>query len=204
MGEHKDVLAFAGATAILVGGIWRDEYHSMVAEKDAEIDRLKEEINRLRQYEDAVTSATDGSLLVWNLMSTNHTVIKNDYWQSHLEEIDRLKAELEQTRVQLAGCGVAALCNTRESMAMQIVGHDAYGYSASYQDVLDAVGREINLREMNEALERQLAEVTAKYNDVCTIERVDLLKQQLAEARAENERLKDKLSDAYDDHCDSH
>lgn len=59
-----------------------------------EIGRLKEEINRLRQYEDAVTSAVDGSLLVWNLMTTNHTVIRNDYWQSHLEEIDRLKVKL--------------------------------------------------------------------------------------------------------------
>lgn len=67
-----------------------------------EIDRLNKEINRLRQYEDAVTSAADGTLLVWNLMSTNHTVIKNDYWQNHLEEIDRLKGELEEAYTKLA------------------------------------------------------------------------------------------------------
>ena len=62
----------------------------------AEISRLREEITRLRQYEDAVTAAKDGVLVVWNLMDTNSTVIANDYWQSHLDEIDKLKAELEQ------------------------------------------------------------------------------------------------------------
>ena len=36
------------------------------------------------------------------------------------------------------------------------------------------------------------------------IEKVQDLQYQLAEARAENKRLKDNLSDAYDDHCDSH
>ena len=62
----------------------------------AEISRLKEEVTRLRQYEDAVTAAKDGVLVVWNLMDTNSTVIANDYWQSHLDEIERLKADLEE------------------------------------------------------------------------------------------------------------
>lgn len=132
-------------------------------------------------------------------------------------EVDRLKAELEQTRVQLAGCGVAALCNTRESMEMHIVGHDAYGYSASYQSVLDVVGREINLREMNEALERQLAEAKKEAQNyknvligqgfenldslayetrdttqigVIAKQRTEQIIAQLAEARAEVEKLK--------------
>lgn len=169
MSEHKDVLAFAGATAILVGDIWRDQYHSMVAEKDAEIDRLKEEINRLRQYEDAVTSATDGSLLVWNLMSTNHTVIKNDYWQSHLEEIDRLKAELEEMKIKKAAAELTEL------------------------DVINVYAKARDIAEATLEQERKDWEIV-----------VSNLTFQLAKARAENERLEDKLSDAYDDHCDSH
>lgn len=52
------------------------------------------EIDRLKEYEDAVTSAVKGEVLVYNLMETNCTVIKNDYWRAHLEEIDRLNQAL--------------------------------------------------------------------------------------------------------------
>jgi len=62
----------------------------------AEIDRLNEEINRLRQYEDAVTSAVRGELMVYNLQDTNCTVIRHSYWVAHIEEIEKLKAELER------------------------------------------------------------------------------------------------------------
>lgn len=110
-------------------------------------------------------------------------------------EILRLKGELEQTRVQLAGCGVAALCNTRESMVKQIVGHDAYGYSASYQDVLDAVGREIKLREMNESIELQLAEArkeTDRLRKICDpeteIEACEMIASVKEEARQDAAR----------------
>ena len=56
--------------------------------------------------------------------------------------------ELEQLRVQLAGCGVAAMSNTRESLerARQVKPGD-YGYSVSYADCLKTVEREIELRE---------------------------------------------------------
>lgn len=90
-------------------------------------------------------------------------------------EIDRLKSELEQTRVQLAGCGVAAMCNTRESMQEQLVEKGAYGYSASYQDVVDAVNREISLREQLTASQQEVERLTIQrdfaqneLNDVIT------------------------------------
>jgi len=68
--------------------------------------------------------------------------------------IAKLQEEIEHLRVQLAGCGVAAMCNTLESMEQQCVDRDAYGWSASYGDVLEAVKREIKYRE---ALKAQLA-----------------------------------------------
>jgi len=64
-----------------------------------------------------------------------------------LAEVEKLGNESEQLRVQLAGCGVAAMCNTRESMEQQLCKKGDYGYSASYQDVINCVGREIDLRD---------------------------------------------------------
>ncbi len=83
-------------------------------------------------------------------------------------EIERLKAEAEQLRVQLAGCGVAALSNTRKSMAEQEVKPGGYGYSASYGDVLRAVTREIEWRERAEAAEQRLAALQAAVAVECT------------------------------------
>ena len=60
-------------------------------------------------------------------------------------EVERLTADLEQTRVQLAGCGVAAMQNTEESKANRVE-RGAYGWSASYGDVCRMVDREIELR----------------------------------------------------------
>lgn len=53
----------------------------------------------------------------------------------------------EQLRVQLAGCGVIAHCNTREALKQQMPPKGAYGYSQSLQDVHDGVLREIDERE---------------------------------------------------------
>ena len=54
-------------------------------------------------------------------------------------------AEIEQLRVQLAGCGVAAMQNTEASRAERAKPGD-YGYSGSYAEVCKAVDREIALR----------------------------------------------------------
>lgn len=66
-------------------------------------------------------------------------------------EVRRLREENERLRVQLAGCGVAAMQNTADSRAHRI-NRDDYGWSASYADVCSAVDREISLREENERL----------------------------------------------------
>ena len=58
------------------------------------------------------------------------------------------------------------------------------------------------LTDKNIVLERQIARLK-QIAAAKTVERARLA-DQLAEARAENKRLKDNLSDAYDDHCDSH
>ena len=66
-----------------------------------------------------------------------------------------LAAESEQLRVQLAGCGVAALANT-EACKADRAKQGSYGYSESYLEVCRAVDREITLRE---AVEKQAAEI---------------------------------------------
>ena len=66
-------------------------------------------------------------------------------------EVRRLREENERLRVQLAGCGVAAMQNTADSREHRIE-KGAYGWSASYADVCSAVDREIALREENERL----------------------------------------------------
>lgn len=62
-----------------------------------------------------------------------------------------LKREVEQLRVQLAGCGVVAMQNTRSSVALRCVTGE-YGWSASYDDVCQAVDREMELRERLEGI----------------------------------------------------
>jgi hypothetical protein len=77
-----------------------------------------------------------------------------------LDEMRRLNAEIEQLRVQLAGCGVAAMSNTRETLARQAkIKPGDYGWSASYGDALKTVEREICLREERDQLKARIAEL---------------------------------------------
>ena len=68
-----------------------------------------------------------------------------------LAEVERLRKDIEQLRVQLAACGVAAMCNTKQSRGQQKCVVGDYGWSQSYQDVVNAVGREIALRDQLQA-----------------------------------------------------
>ena len=52
--------------------------------------------------------------------------------------VKRLEAELETERMRVAGCGVAAMMNTRSSVKERI-GKDNPYYSASYGDVCSSV-----------------------------------------------------------------
>ncbi len=63
---------------------------------------------------------------------------------------------VEQLRVQLAGCGVVAMSNTRESLNEQMPDKGAYGWSESLQQVWESVLREIHQRERAEAAEQAL------------------------------------------------
>lgn len=58
----------------------------------------------------------------------------------------QLTAELEIERMRLAGCGVAALSDTPESMASQRLAPDSPYWSASYGDVLRRTQECIDLR----------------------------------------------------------
>lgn len=58
-----------------------------------------------------------------------------------------LRAELEQERVKLAGCGVVAMSDTPESAARQRPKPGDYGWSASADDVARRVDECIALRE---------------------------------------------------------
>ena len=102
-------------------------------------------------------------------------------------ENERLRADLEQTRVQLAGCGVIAGCNTENSLREQMPAPGSYGYSASLADVKRAVRREIVLRAAaTEALAvlTRLADSAASWADydvpVGIVAEVDAAKARLA------------------------
>ncbi len=74
-----------------------------------------------------------------------------EFLQTILKERDDLITEIEQLRVQLAGCGVAAMQNTPDSIKNRAVEGD-YGYSASYADVCEAVNREMHYRDTLEKI----------------------------------------------------
>ena len=79
--------------------------------------------------------------------------VRADFARTLERELNEARANLEQCRVQLAGCGVIAGCNTRTTLAEQMPTPDAYGYSASLLAVGKAVTREMNERERAERAE---------------------------------------------------
>lgn len=72
------------------------------------------------------------------------------------KEANQLKAAEEKMRMQLVACGVIAMSNTRETAAKQRDIHPDYK-SSSCQNVMDAVDREMALREERDILKEKLA-----------------------------------------------
>ena len=70
------------------------------------------------------------------------------------KEIEALQSELEDERNRLAACGVVALANTPESAKEQRKMLGKYK-SASLDDVIRAVDREMKYREELEALKNK-------------------------------------------------
>jgi len=99
----------------------------------------------------------------------------------HAAELAAKDKEIEKLRIQLAACGIAALCNTRKSIEEQGIDKDNPYYSASYADVCDAVNREIEHREEIEELKIDLS-VQWGRNDALGKE-IEGLKAQIAAMR---------------------
>lgn len=66
--------------------------------------------------------------------------------------------ECENLRMKLAGCGVAALANTEESIKNHRIDSTNPYWCASYQDVCNAVDREMALRNENQELRELVKE----------------------------------------------
>ena len=71
----------------------------------------------------------------------------------HQREIKRLKQEVEQLTVQLAGCGVAALGGTDDPAEK-----GAYGWSVAYQDILELRRKYDNLTTLKQSLPKIVLE----------------------------------------------
>lgn len=90
-----------------------------IRDVEVERDQLRAEIQRLHN---ATTPSTH-----WH---TSHAATVS----CAVDAIHQLRAEVERLRVQLAGCGVAACGGTNPQ---HVIERDGYGWSASYQSVLD-------------------------------------------------------------------
>lgn len=104
-----------------------------------------------------------------------------------IAELEFLHAEAERLRMQLAACGVVALANTPETAALNRSMHPDY-MSASCQDVMRAVDREMTLRAEVEQLKAEAQAAPEDYPNLLRINR-----EAAAHAEAESDKLRDAL-----------
>lgn len=119
--------------------------------------------------------------------------LDRSYWESKALQLEkangtirdratRLEQQIEIEGNRLTACGVAAMCNTTESLAHNRIDKGNPYYSAALSDVYRAVEREIKLRDdLQEANERSFraseAHVVTMGNLEMALDRIkDLLK----------------------------
>lgn len=130
---------------------------------------------------------------------------EDETFKAVVDERNKLRAEAEQLRVQLAACGVAALCNTDESRATHSVERGAYGWSDSYEQVCRAVWREMALRAEVEKLRDAVSwHRCSTHGDVDSTawgcpECVRELRAEVALRKSEVELFRDKLKARCDE-----
>jgi adenylosuccinate synthase len=83
------------------------------------------------------------------------------------QQLEASKAKLDTEGLRLAACGHAAMDNLADGHPHRI-GPSHTCYSASYQDVCAAVGREVSERLRAEKAEQQLTEAKANQNSALT------------------------------------
>lgn len=96
-------------------------------------------------------------------LEVENTELKN--WNTRLAgSLKEKEKELEKLRMQLASCSQAAFNNGETTLEMRLK-KDSVGWSASYQDVCDAVDREIALRKEHEKYKMILERIKMGYED---------------------------------------
>jgi len=109
-------------------------------------------------------------------------------------ERDEALKEVERLRVQLAGCGVAALANTEKSQREQSAKRGDYVWCKSYEDVIDAVAREIDLRRLND----ELVEMIKKFGHASTDVLEQMLKGKWVDSAGHDVSLNQAMHDVKD------
>jgi hypothetical protein len=80
-----------------------------------------------------------------------------------------MEEQLETERMRVVACGVAAGCNTEESIARHGIKQGNPYWTPAYGDVCGAVKREMEYREKNKALEDQVGALINRLNMCETI-----------------------------------
>lgn len=168
------------------------------AAKDVEIAALKSEVEFFKGSREAHMELHQRSIDLKEKYLADLTQAREDFKklndasiQTHIE-LEKARGELETERMKLAGCGVAAMCNT-ESTAAQRIDRDNPYWSASYGDVCAAVDREMKLRTELEALKHEPTAIVSllseQKEEICKL-RAELDKATTVKMYRANEALK--------------